>query len=248
MARYFLQVSYKGTDFHGWQIQPNAITVQETLEKAFSLILREEIKLTGCGRTDTGVHALQFYAHFDCQTPIPATDTLLFKLNSYLPKSIALQNIFSVADDAHARFDATARTYKYYISKVKTPFCHEESYLYPLPLDIEAMNQASQKLLDYSDFTSFSKLHTDTKTNICQIYEAFWTETDTQLIFTITANRFLRNMVRAIVGTLLEVGKGKCKLQGFCDIIEAKDRSKAGSSAPPEGLFLHLIGYPFIKE
>ncbi len=246
MARYFAQLSYKGTDFHGWQIQPNAITVQETLEKAFSLILRETIKITGCGRTDTGVHARQFYAHFDCYTVAYDLDKLTFKLNTILPKSIAIQRIFPVASEAHTRFDATSRTYKYYIAKVKMSFAYEQCYHYPFPLHISAMNEAAKKLLNYTDFTSFSKLHTDVKTNNCVIKEAYWEETDEQLIFTITADRFLRNMVRAIVGTLLEVGKGKCSVERFCEIIEAKDRGKAGSSAPAEGLFLHKIVYPFL--
>ncbi len=246
MARYFIQLSYRGTNFHGWQIQPNATTVQETLEKAFSLLLQEEIKITGCGRTDTGVHAKQFFAHFDCNQISFQLDNLTYKLNALLPKDIAIQQIFLVNEEAHTRFDATERTYKYYISKVKSPFRYEESYFYPFPLNVTAMNTAASKLLDYEDFTSFSKLHTDVKTNNCTITEAYWEETDEQLIFTITADRFLRNMVRAIVGTLLEVGKGKCSVEQFCEIIEAKDRGKAGSSAPSEGLFLHRIVYSFL--
>lgn len=248
MARYFIQLCYKGTDFHGWQVQPNAITVQETLEKAFTLLLRQEVKIIGCGRTDTGVHANQFYAHFDCDMALATAEKLCFKLNSFLPKSIAIQRIFLVSKNTHARFDATSRTYKYYISKEKNPFKHEESYFYPYPLDFQKMQTASEMLLAYSDFTSFSKLHTDVKTNICKITAAYWEEDSQQLIFTITADRFLRNMVRAIVGTLLKVGKQKCSLDEFKAIIEAKDRSKAGSSAPAEGLFLHHITYPFIKE
>ncbi len=244
--RYFVQLSYKGTKFHGWQIQPNAVTVQEPLEKAFSLLLREKIKIVGCGRTDTGVHASCFYAHFDCNHTISNLEKLTYKFNSLLPKDIAIQRIFSVKEDAHARFEATERTYKYYISKVKTPFHYEESFFYPFPLNISAMNEAAKKLLNYTDFTSFSKLHTDVKTNNCRIIAAYWEETDEQLIFTITADRFLRNMVRAIVGTLLEVGKEKCSVEQFCEIIEAKDRGKAGSSAPAEGLFLHRIKYPFL--
>ncbi len=247
MSRFFVRLSYKGTNFHGWQIQPNAITVQETLEKAFSLILQENIKIIGCGRTDTGVHAKDFFAHFDCNSNISDLEKFTYKLNSLLPKDIAIQEIFTVGKEAHARFDATERTYKYYISKVKTPFRYEESYFYPFPLNISAMNEAAKKLLDYTDFTSFSKLHTDVKTNNCVIKEAYWEKTDTQLVFTITADRFLRNMVRAIVGTLLEVGKGKCSVERFCEIIETKDRGKAGSSAPAEGLFLHRILYPFIE-
>ncbi len=246
MARFFVRLNYKGLNFHGWQIQPNAITVQETLEKAFSLILQEEIKIVGCGRTDTGVHASCFYAHFDCKSPLSDLGKLTYKLNSLLPKDIAIQEIFTVNKEAHARFDATERTYKYYISKEKIPFRYEESYFYPFPLAVETMNEAAKKLLDYTDFTSFSKLHTDVKTNSCVIKEAYWEEANTQLIFTITADRFLRNMVRAIVGTLLEVGKGKCSVGKFCEIIEAKDRGKAGSSAPAEGLFLHKISYPFL--
>ncbi len=247
MARYFVELSYKGTDFHGWQIQPNAVTVQETLEKAFSLILRENIKIVGCGRTDTGVHSSQFFAHFDCDTVAYDLDKLAFKLNTILPKSIALRRIFPVVDEAHTRFDATARTYKYYVAKKKQPFAYEQSYYYPFPLNLEMMNEAAKTLLDYTDFTSFSKLHTDVKTNNCKITEAYWEETDEQLIFTITADRFLRNMVRAIVGTLFEVGKGKCDVAKFRAIIEAKDRGRAGSSAPAEGLFLYKIVYPYFN-
>ncbi|PVX50989.1 tRNA pseudouridine(38-40) synthase [Balneicella halophila] len=247
MARYFVELNYKGTDFHGWQVQPNAVTVQETLEKAFSLILREDVKIIGCGRTDTGVHAQQFFAHYDSENLSIPLEKLCYKLNSLLPKSIAIQRIFEVQNKTHARFDATSRTYKYYISKVKTPFDYEKSYFYPFALDLQKMNEASQLLMKYEDFTSFSKLHTDVKTNICQIRDAHWKENDELLIFTITADRFLRNMVRAIVGTLLEVGKNKCTVRDFQDIILAKDRARAGSSAPPEGLFLHKIAYPFIN-
>lgn len=247
MARYFIQLSYKGTNFHGWQIQPNAATVQETLEKALSLLLREDTKIIGCGRTDTGVHAQQFFAHFTSKNLSIPKDKLTYKLNGILPNSIAIQRIFEVAEDAHARFDATSRTYKYYISKVKTAFDYEKNYFYPFELNLRVMNEAAQLLMKYEDFTSFSKLHTDVKTNICKITEAYWEENEKQLIFTITADRFLRNMVRAIVGTLLNVGKGKCSIEEFEQIIIAKDRGLAGSSAPPEGLFLYEITYPFIK-
>jgi tRNA pseudouridine38-40 synthase len=244
MQRYFIELSFKGTRYHGWQVQPNAISVQEVLETTLSTFLRRKIEVTGAGRTDTGVHASYYIAHFEIETLPYAENDLVEKLNRFLPADIALHRIWPVKPEAHARFSAIKRTYHYYISRKKNPFSLETSYQYLLPLNIEAMKEAAALLLNYTDFTSFSKLHTDVKTNNCKIYEARWNEVGNQLVFTITADRFLRNMVRAIVGTLIEVGREKISIQDFADIIEKKDRSTAGTSAPPQGLFLAGIEYP----
>ena len=244
LQRYFIQLSYKGTNYHGWQIQPNAISVQEVVEKTLSTVFRETIVVVGAGRTDTGVHASFFALHFEYSKEIQEPENLVYKLNSLLPNDIAIQKIWLVENDMHARFSAVSRTYKYYISTQKNPFKTETSFKYLLPLDIEKMNDAARILAEYEDFTSFSRLHTDVKTNNCKILWAEWNVKNTQIIFTIKADRFLRNMVRAIVGTLLEVGKGKLSLNDFRKIIEAKDRSAAGASAPAKGLFLVDVEYP----
>lgn len=241
--RYFLQCSYKGTNYHGWQIQPNAISVQEVLEKSLSTILREEISVVGAGRTDTGVHATFFILHFDLHREnIP--ENFIYKLNSFLPSDIAVEKVWKVCCEDHARFSALSRTYKYYISIEKNPFNTDFSFKHLKSLDIDKMNKAAAVLFDYSDFTSFSKLHTDVKTNNCKIILAEWSQKNSQFIFTIKADRFLRNMVRAIVGTLLEVGNGKLSINEFHKIIEKKDRGAAGASAPAKGLFLVDIEYP----
>nr|WP_319573586.1 tRNA pseudouridine(38-40) synthase TruA [uncultured Draconibacterium sp.] len=242
--RYFLQLSYKGTNYHGWQIQPNAVSVQEVMEDALSKILREKIAVIGAGRTDTGVHASFFILHFDTENGIPENLDIVYKLNSFLPSDIAVQKVWTVDDEAHARFSATSRTYHYFISSEKNPFVTETSYKYLKPLDVEKMNKAAQTLFNYTDFTSFSRLHTDVKTNNCKIMQAEWMRRGEQLQFTIKADRFLRNMVRAIVGTLLEVGQGKLSISQFCEIIEKQDRGVAGASAPAQGLFLVDIEYP----
>ena len=242
--RYFLQLSYKGTNYHGWQIQPNAVSVQEVMEDALSKILREKIAVIGAGRTDTGVHASFFILHFDTENGIPENLDIVYKLNSFLPSDIAVQKVWPVDDEAHARFSATSRTYHYFISTEKNPFVTETSYKYLKPLDVEKMNKAAQTLFNYTDFTSFSRLHTDVKTNNCKIMQAEWMRSGEQLQFTIKADRFLRNMVRAIVGTLLEVGQGKLSISQFCEIIEKQDRGVAGASAPAQGLFLVDIEYP----
>ncbi len=242
--RYFLQCSYKGTRYHGWQIQPNALSVQEVLEKALSTLLREPVSVVGAGRTDTGVHASYFILHFDVQNPIKPNFDLAYKLNSFLPEDIAAQRVWPVNEEAHARFSALSRTYHYFISTVKDPFVSESSYRYLLPLDVDKMNMAAKILFDYEDFTSFSRLHTDVKTNNCKIMQAEWKQEGSQLVFVVKADRFLRNMVRAIVGTLLEVGKGKLSLEEFRQIIEKQDRGAAGASAPAQGLFLTGIEYP----
>ncbi|MBU8893828.1 MAG: tRNA pseudouridine(38-40) synthase TruA [Bacteroidales bacterium] len=242
--RYFIQLSYKGTNYHGWQIQPNAISVQEVLTKTFSTVLRETIEITGAGRTDTGVHASYFIAHFNsAKENLHSDKKALFKLNSFLPKDIAIHLILPVVNEAHARFDATSRTYQYYIHQQKDPFLLESSYFLPQKLSIEIMNKACKFLFQFTDFTSFSKLHTDVKTNNCKITEAFWAQKDHKLIFTITADRFLRNMVRAIVGTLIDVGKNNISQEDFIQIIEKKNRSDAGVSVPAHGLFLTNITY-----
>jgi tRNA pseudouridine38-40 synthase len=245
MFRYFIFLQFKGTDFHGWQKQPNAVTVQQILDEQLSVLFQEKIETTGAGRTDTGVHALDFAAHFDtsCSLPVDRSQ-FLYKINCLLPKSIAVFDIKPVSADANARFDAISRTYKYFISISKDPFTSEFAYFYPWTLDLGKMNIACKKLFDYTDFTSFSKLHTDVKTNNCQIREATWTNSGNQLVFTITADRFLRNMVRAIVGTMIDVGKGKITPIDFCRIIEKKSRGLAGVSVPPHGLFLTKIEYP----
>lgn len=245
MQRYFVQLSYNGGAYHGWQIQPSGITVQKELNKAFATILRNpDISLTGAGRTDAGVHAKMMVAHFDLEAPLTTDlDKLVANLNSLLPFDIAIQKIWAVEPDMHARFSAKMRTYKYYLTLKKNPFTPALVTRIIGDLDFEEMNKAAKCLLNYSDFTSFSKLHTDTKTNNCFITEAYWQEEEDMWVFTISADRFLRNMVRAIVGTLLEVGRGKMSVQHFCEIIEKKDRCSAGTSAPPQGLYLYKIEY-----
>ena len=245
MHRYFIKLAYNGSGYHGWQIQENAHTVQQELNEKLSLMLNEEISLTGCGRTDTGVHAREFYAHFDVQQVLDSPVDRAFRLNAFLPGDIVIYEVFEVPQDFHARFDALSRTYKYYISRQKDPFSTGLSYYYHAPLDISKMKEACSFLLEYTDFTSFSKLHTQTKTNNCRIFEAYWEEHGHMLVFTIKADRFLRNMVRAVVGTLLEIGKGKLQVQDMRRIIEAKDRSQAGFSVPAEGLFLEKVEYDF---
>lgn len=243
--RYFITLSYDGTRYHGWQIQPNGISVQETLSKAVSTLMREEIEVTGAGRTDAGVHASMMVAHFDSAKDLSNEDLvqLKYRLNKLLPTDIAVQMVEHVSDDAHARFSATSRTYKYYIVTEKTPF-EPYAYRFPQPLNFELMNQAAQLLFSYTDFTSFSKLHTDAKTNNCKIMHAEWTQvSETKWVFTIKADRFLRNMVRAIVGTLLDVGRGAMTLSQFADVIEKKNRCSAGTSVPGNALFLVNITY-----
>lgn len=243
MNRYFIYLSYKGTAYHGWQRQPNGISIQEVLEKALSVILRTDIQIVGAGRTDAGVHARLMAAHFNADLPIQES-VLETKLNRMLPKDIAIYKIVRVKENAHARFDATARKYEYHLTQQKDSFLTETAAYITGNIDFDAMNKAAGKLLEYSDFTSFSKLHTDVKTNNCHINTAYWTQQNNCWVFTIEADRFLRNMVRAIVGTLLDVGRGKLSINDFCHIIEAKDRCKAGTSAPAEGLFLVDIKYP----
>lgn len=243
MPRYFVQLSFMGSGYHGWQIQPNALSVQEVVEKAFSTILREEIQVVGAGRTDAGVHAKFFVLHFDCSQEIADFQRLIFRLNGFLPSDIAIQKIWEVSEDDHARFSAVSRTYHYYITTVKNPFTFDTAFYYSGKLDVDKMNETAAILLKTGDFTSFSRLHSDVKTNICKVYHAEWVAEGERLIFKIRADRFLRNMVRAIVGTLLEVGKGKLSADDFRKIIEMKDRGAAGASAPAHALFLVDIEY-----
>jgi tRNA pseudouridine38-40 synthase len=244
-TRYFLFLSYRGTSYHGWQIQPNSVTVQKILDEALSVVLNEPIATIGAGRTDTGVHALFFCAHFDSiSSDLDSDKDLIFKLNRYLPKDISVNSIKRVNPETNARFSAISRTYKYYISKIKDPFFESSSWFIYGNLDIVSMNVASAILLEYTDFTSFSRLHSGSKTNNCMIYHAGWEETPTQLIFTIKADRFLRNMVRSIVGTMVDIGFGKKNSEDFRNLILARDRCQAGMSAPAKGLFLTDIEYP----
>ena len=257
--RYFLKLSYNGANFHGWQSQPNAVGVQQIIEEALSVVTRLPISIVGAGRTDAGVHARQMFAHFDLPEPISDKGRFLLSINRIVGKDIAFLDLIQVADDAHARFDATERIYKYFVSFEKSPFLHPYSWRSPSDLDIVKMNEAAKILISTSDFTSFAKLHSDSKTNICKVSEAVWqpinqdsTEKsflmDNGIVFTIAADRFLRNMVRAIVGTLVDVGRGKLSLDGFRDIIGKKDRCSAGTSMPPHALFLWKVKYPFFSN
>ena len=245
--RYFIEFAYNGTHYHGWQYQPNAISVQETLNTVFSTLLQEKIDIVGAGRTDTGVHASQMFGHFDTDKELD-TKKLIYKANAFLPKDIVVYRIIKVADEAHARFDATSRTYHYHISSQKNVFDNGLTWHYHHELDLEAMNTAAKILLDFNDFECFSKSNTDVFTYNCKITEAYWKKENNTLIFTITADRFLRNMVRAIVGTLVNVGLHKISTADFITIIESKSRKKAGFSVPAQGLFLTNVTYPYIKN
>lgn len=245
MERFFLKLAYNGKNYHGWQMQPKDISVQEILEKALSTILRSPIEIVGAGRTDSGVHAREMFAHFDAEN-LPETSELIKKLNSFLPTDIAVSDVISVHHDAHARFDAVSRTYQYHIHQNKNPFLHDSSWFYPHNLDLEKMNQAANILLEYVDFECFSKTNTDVNTFNCKITHARWQKTNDEIIFSITADRFLRNMVRAVVGTLIEVGIGKLEPENIRNIILSKNRSNAGFSVPAHGLYLTQIVYPYL--
>ena len=240
--RYFLELSYNGKAYHGWQNQPNAISVQEVIEKGLSTLLREAIAIVGAGRTDAGVHAKQMFAHFDTEQNIE--ENLKFKLNSFLPKDIAIHDIFMVTPDSHARFDALSRTYLYRISLEKDVFNYDYAYNFKVDLDLGKMNEASKILFDYIDFECFSKSNTDVNTFNCKIKEAVWTQHENELHFVIKADRFLRNMVRAIVGTMINIGMGKIEVKDLHDIIKSKNRSEAGFSVPAHALYLTKIEYP----
>lgn len=241
--RYFIELSYNGKAYHGWQNQPNAISVQEVIENALSKLLNQQISIVGAGRTDAGVHAQQMFAHFDTDLEI-STEDLVYKLNAFLRMDIAIHKIFKVQEEAHARFDALSRTYLYRIALQKNAFNFDSAYLLKKPLHIDLMNNASKSLLGHKDFQCFSKSHTDVKTYYCNITEAHWEQVDDELHFTITADRFLRNMVRAIVGTLINIGLEKITLEDLQNIINSKDRSEAGYSVPAHGLYLTQIEYP----
>ncbi len=236
-------MSYDGTRYHGWQVQPNSLTVQEELQKVLSLLLREDVQVIGAGRTDTGVHARMMVAHFDTEHDIDCAQ-LAYKLNRMLPKDISINKVFPVDSDRHARFSATSRTYHYYVHLHKDPFIRAYSYELPYALDFSKMNEAATLLLDYDDFSSFCKSNSDAKTMLCKVSEAQWVQdSDNAWHFVITANRFLRNMVRAIVGTLIDVGRGRISIDEFKKIVEGKNRSDAGESVPGNALFLEYIEY-----
>ncbi|MEI7675432.1 MAG: tRNA pseudouridine(38-40) synthase TruA [Bacteroidales bacterium] len=244
MNRYFIYLSYNGKNYCGWQIQPNGNTVQAEVEKGLAVLLRSSVGIMGAGRTDAGVHAEMMVAHFDTVSPIENITEFVERLNRILPLDISIQKILGVKSDAHARFDAISRTYKYYVTDVKDVFRNDLSYKVHGKIDFEQMNLAAKVLFDYTDFTSFSKLHTDVMTNNCKIMKAEWTFENGLWVFTIQADRFLRNMVRALVGTLLDVGRGKLNMDELRQIIEVKDRCKAGFSVPAHALFLADITYP----
>lgn len=253
--RYFIRLAYNGAPFHGWQRQPYAESVQQRIEEVLSLILRRPISIVGAGRTDTGVNASEMYAHFDVDEPVRDVSRFLHSVNHLLAPNIVVFEVLPVRDGAHARFDAEQRTYHYYVCHRRSPFARDFEWFCPSPLDYELMNEAAQMLVGTKDFTSFSKLHTDAKTNICNVTEAFWHPSEhpqaqmdgtERYCFNITANRFLRNMVRAIVGTLVDVGRGKMSVEDFAAVIEAHDRCAAGESMPGNALFLHRIVYPEI--
>lgn len=243
MARYFIDISFDGTNYHGWQIQPGAITVQEKLQEAISVLLRYEVEITGAGRTDAGVHAKKMIAHFDYSEELDCQQ-LTYKLNRFLPHDIVINNVYPVADDMHARFSALTRTYYYHIMLRKDPFMVNYSYRLPFNVDFELMNAAASYLLQVDDFASFCKVHTDVKTTLCNVMKAEWIDDgDGHWHFEITANRFLRNMVRAVVGTLLDVGRGKITVDEFKAIVASRKRTSAGESVPAKALFLQDITY-----
>lgn len=243
MGRYFVEFAYDGTDYHGWQIQPNGNSVQEELQKALSTILRQPISVVGAGRTDTGVHARRMMAHFEINSDVDCTQ-LAYKLNRLLPRDIVVFSVYPVADDMHARFSAKLRTYHYYIHTSKNPFLRKYSCEIHYNLDFDLMNKAARHLLDVTDFGSFCKAHSDVKTTLCDVSEAVWVRDDeTAWHFRISANRFLRNMVRAVVGTLIEVGRHRLTLEQFCEVVASGNRSSAGESMPGNALFLEDVKY-----
>lgn len=245
-VRYFIELSYDGAAYCGWQRQPDAPTVQQALEQALSTLLREPIEVVGAGRTDTGVNASYYVAHFDIEKGVNDCAQLVYKLNLILPQDIAVRRVRAVKAEAHARFDAVEREYTYYISQRKNPFRRYSAWQYYVPLDVERMNEAAAKLLEYDDFTSFAKLNSNNKTNICRVVKAEWRRADGDddlLIFTIRADRFLRNMIRAIVGTLVDVGRGRYSVDDFERILHSRDLSLSSAGAPAQGLFLSDVAY-----
>ncbi len=242
--RYFIKLAYDGSRYHGWQQQHNALSIEHLVNEALSTVLRQAVKVTGCGRTDAGVHAAEFYAHFDCNSTIENKETTAYNLNSLLPDDIVIHQIIKVKEDAHARFSAVRRTYKYYINTCRTPFGKEYEFFMHRSPDIALMNHACEILKEYKDFSCFSKSHTQVNNFFCTIFEAGWQQSESRYVFMITANRFLRNMVRAIVGTMLDVGLHKTDLNEFRNIIEKGSRSDAGMSVAAKGLFLTRVEYP----
>jgi tRNA pseudouridine38-40 synthase len=247
MPRYFLRISFMGTRYAGWQKQQNALAVQEVLDSAISTILAAQVETTGCGRTDTGVHASKFYVHFDVADKIVNTGDVVYRINAVLPGDIAIHEFFQVHDDAHVRYDATLRQYRYLVSSDKNPFLQSFTCFNPYELDIEAMNAAGKMIIGKGDFASFSKTNSGTKTTICTISEAAWSK-ENLLVFSISADRFLRGMVRAIVGTMFDVGRGKLAASDVADILQARNRNEAGASVPAQGLFLTNITYPYFDS
>ena len=246
--RYFIELAYDGTAYHGWQVQPNAVTVQEVLDKALATVLRKPVETTGCGRTDTGVHATQFFAHFDCQVlgiEHQALEKIVRSLNAVLPDDIGVKRVFPIHEEAHARFDATQRSYEYHIHFEKDPFRLNRSWELRDKPDIALMNAAARIMMEYTDFSCFSKSNTQTFTNNCKISRAEWMEHERGIIFHISADRFLRNMVRAVVGTLVEIGRQEMPPESIRQIIESKNRSNAGTSVPACGLYLTEVKYPY---
>jgi len=242
--RYFIKLSFDGSLYHGWQLQENALSIEYKINEALSTVFRQSARVTGCGRTDTGVHAKEYYAHFDSENEIEDEERLAYKINCLLPDDIVVYTLFKVSPDAHARFSALKRTYKYFINQNRDPFRKKYEYFLHRSIDLNLMNEACQVLMEYKDFGCFSKAHTQVKHFLCTIFDARWEVLDSRLVFTITANRFLRNMVRAIVGTMLDVGLHKMSLKDFRKIIEKGSRSDAGMSVPAQGLFLTEVVYP----
>ena len=237
-----MELAYHGRAYHGWQRQPNAVAVQEVVEKALSTFFQHSVEIVGAGRTDAGVHARQLFAHIDLEQLLP--ENFIFKLNSLLPKDIVIRNIYPVPADAHARFDAVSRTYEYYVVQKKDPFAVDTAYFIKTKLDVDRMNEAATILLKYSNFKSFSRSRTDVKTYNCKLEYAYWEQKENKLIFNIKADRFLRNMVRAIVGTLVEIGLYKMEIEKMHEIIQSECRSEAGASVPAHALYLTRIEYP----
>ena len=242
MPRYFLEVSYKGTNYSGFQSQKNANSIQEEVEKAFELLHKEKVTLTGSSRTDAGVHALQNFFHFDFEKPL--NPQLVYKINAILPADIVVKAVTTVNPDAHCRFDAISREYKYFIYRKKDPFLRDRAFYYPYKIDIDKLRQAAILIKEYQDFTSFSKRNTQVKTFVCQIQQSEWVYENGCLIYTIKANRFLRGMVRALTATMLKVGRSTIDLPELRRIIEAKDCTQASFAVPPHGLFLIAVTYP----
>jgi tRNA pseudouridine38-40 synthase len=248
VQRYFLEIKFRGTNYHGWQVQENAHTVQQELNNALLALLKNEVTTIGCGRTDTGVHATQFYVHFDAEYKLEDEVRFVYSLNCILPWDISVMRMIAVHPEAHARFDATSRTYEYKIVTAKEPFLKELALFEPVAFDIELMDVAATELLNFDDFKAFTKGEVESGTTICNVTEACWKKQNELIIFKITANRFLRNMVRAIVGTLLEVGKKRIDIERFKKIIESEERAEAGASVPGYGLYLTKAEYPYIND